>query len=924
LAVTRCTAPCCAVLVMIMLSSASNAAAGPDHEGITLSRPDGRGQSSTLDMVIDSQGDKIDLHLPNQHIGKDVSLHLDAPSTDPLYLDTGTSPRDIEMADIDGDGDLDILSANQGEDTISLFLSNGDGTFLPGKKYQTGKRPGMVRAMDVNGDDHPDAISLQTEGNTFTVMINNGNSGFEIGDTYKTGDLPKDMCMGDFDRDGDMDLVLMNRNMRHLEIWTNTVGGQFILRGNLSVGGDLGDIESGDLNGDSVPDILISNRSFETTRTDVSDTGTVLSRGDVLGSLEIYQCDGNGWFTRSFDHDLGFRPDETRLGDIDRDGNLDAVSLSAIRDSATVFYGDGTGSFLRSSEFPLVLAERLFLGDLDNDGYLDILTTAPVEEKVIILFNRGDGTYEYPIQYTAGVNLSVAAMGDLDNDGDGDVAVGCLGTNKIYIAFNRGDGTIADYEQYDVGPAPRGVDMGDLDGDGKPEIVTSNYEGSDVTVLKNIGNGRFGEVRTYGVGTEPYAVNLADFNSDGHLDIVSADEARHFVIILINDGNGDFSKFMNTAEVGGFPFKMDVVDLDRDGHLDILTANNQQGTVSILYGQGDGNFDPFIDLNLGEDNFPFDVCAGDINDDGIIDIASSNLGTPIKPQRDITLVMGKGDRSFGDPVYHEVGLGPTHVEMVDMDGDMDLDLISTGSMDHTVSVLLNDGHGQMTPAGSVETGDQPFSCKPWDMDRDGDFDLVVANTGDNTIAMLENDGNGQLTVAGRIHTGSQPVELCLEDIDGDDRMDLVSSNLGGGKVSIHRSPGPWGVPEGIWIKKDGKEVFSSEGRLPENGLVVDISDYLQDRGDDPDEDGGGITCQLTVGSRSTGHVVISAIITESGDDDNQSSSDGKAVWIAVGLVAVVVPVSIIVLMGKTRTDTPNDTEPVDRRRGGISRRSNRR
>ena len=90
------------------------------------------------------------------------------------------------MADVNGDGRLDILTANKGDNTISILLGNGDGTFQPQVVIPVGTRPGGVTVADVNGDGKPDLIVSNYAADTIWVMLGNGDDTFGAAAIYST------------------------------------------------------------------------------------------------------------------------------------------------------------------------------------------------------------------------------------------------------------------------------------------------------------------------------------------------------------------------------------------------------------------------------------------------------------------------------------------------------------------------------------------------------------------------------------------------------------------------------------------------------------------------------------------------------------------------------------------------------------------
>jgi hypothetical protein len=114
------------------------------------------------------------------------------------------------MADFDGDGKADLAVANRGDNSLSVLLGNGDGTFQTHVDYALGGGPSSVAYGDFNGDGRPDlvvAINDSVAPSHLSVLLGNGDGTFQTHVDYTTGNLPGTVAIGDFNGDGKADLV---------------------------------------------------------------------------------------------------------------------------------------------------------------------------------------------------------------------------------------------------------------------------------------------------------------------------------------------------------------------------------------------------------------------------------------------------------------------------------------------------------------------------------------------------------------------------------------------------------------------------------------------------------------------------------------------------------------------------------------------
>src|SRR5207247_1298633 len=103
---------------------------------------------------------------------------------------TSSDPGSVAIADVNGDGKLDIIVSNQNAGNVSVLLGNGDGTFQGHVDYGAGSQPFSVATADVNGDGKPDIVCTNFGDSTVSVLLGNGDGTFKTATTYTTGLSP--------------------------------------------------------------------------------------------------------------------------------------------------------------------------------------------------------------------------------------------------------------------------------------------------------------------------------------------------------------------------------------------------------------------------------------------------------------------------------------------------------------------------------------------------------------------------------------------------------------------------------------------------------------------------------------------------------------------------------------------------------------
>ena len=174
-------------------------------------------------------------------------------------LSAGSSPNSIAVADVNGDGKLDLISANSGDNTLTVYTNDGGNGFVFSTTFFVGSVPYSVAAADVNGDGKVDLISANAGSASLTVWTNNGSGGFVLAATLPAGNLPVCVIAADVNGDNKADLIYADASTNTLTVLANNGSGGFSLSATLTVGSTPVYVVAADVNGDGWPDLISAN-----------------------------------------------------------------------------------------------------------------------------------------------------------------------------------------------------------------------------------------------------------------------------------------------------------------------------------------------------------------------------------------------------------------------------------------------------------------------------------------------------------------------------------------------------------------------------------------------------------------------------------------------------------------------------------------
>ncbi|MBC7447797.1 MAG: T9SS type A sorting domain-containing protein [Hymenobacteraceae bacterium] len=299
-----------------------------------------------------------------------------------------------------------------------------------------------------------------------------------------------------------------------------------------------------------------------------------------------------------------------KTGDFDGDGAIDLLIAHSFRDTLTLHFNNGSGSFNRVSQLPTARGLlRLTTGDLDADGDLDVVYSTHTSSGGTSIWNvrtlLNDGTGALQTGTTFAFVADQLTLGDMDSDGDPDLIVTDVAALVLYL--NDGTGDFQRGGAYSISSGSDDITTADINGDGDLDVLIPNRFVSWTYVFNNDGTGSPSRHPAGHpvVGGLTQSIAMADVEGDGDLDMLVPWDSNPFgstsVSLRVNFGNGQFNHGPQPyVTVGSTPRKIAMADVDGDGDLDLLTT----------HGSGSTGIRPFVSLRLNDGTGPTGVRPG--------------------------------------------------------------------------------------------------------------------------------------------------------------------------------------------------------------------------------------------------------------------------------------------------------------------------
>ena len=712
----------------------------------------------------------------------------------------------VFAADLDGDGDADVLSAAPDDDKIAWYENDGTGGFTAHRITTSANGAWSVYAADMDNDGDTDVLSAAVHGNEIAWYENDGLGVFETHVITTSANLAWSVFAEDVDGDGDMDVLSACTGDDKLEWYENDGSQNFTAKLIASDVDSPRSVFAAELNGDGHTDVLSA-----------SDDG-----------ITWFENDGEERFT-SHAITAAFDAIAVRAADLDGDGDMDV--LSAGEKEIAWYENDGTGSFTAHTiEDWAVWAFSVHTADVDSDGDLDVLSAAYGYGE--IAWHENDGAENFTTHMIAADTANPRSVygADVDADGDMDVLVATAGDDKITWYEN-------DVAEITV----NGVSglMTSEAGDTTAFSVAVNREPTtDVTIAVSSDDKTEGTVSTESLTftadnwTTSQTVTITGVNDDTDDD----DVGYTIVLSPVTSSDPKYSG-MNPS--------------------DVSVTNTDDDTAGIMVSPTSG-----LTTSEGGDHAEFNVVLNsEPTSDVIVEVVSNDTTEGVVSPTSLTFtaanwstqqtvtVTGVDDAVDDDNVSYTISVGPvasfdpkyaatdvadvvvtnveTHflahdittsadsawgVHTADINEDGHMDVLSASAFDDAIRWYENNGNEGFLAHDITTNADFAESVYATDMDNDGDPDVLSASVRDNKVAWYRNDGTEGFTEFVITTSAIGANSVYAADVDGNGYVDVLSASRYDNKVicywneGSHLADGNWKfMHQGLTSSADGAE-----------------------------------------------------------------------------------------------------------------------
>lgn len=840
---------------------------------------------------------------------------ISATSYAPLEtFTTASSPRGLAIGDLNDDGKPDLVTVNGSSYSVSVLKNistSGTIAYDPKVDFAAGTNPSALAVSDLDGDGQLDLVVANQSDNTLSVYRNVSTGGaidFATSVDFTTGSSPYAIAIGDLDGDGKSELIVANRTGDNVSVLRNTsVSGtidanSFASKVDFTVGSSPYAVAIGDLDGDSKVDLVVANRGDNTVST--------LINSSMTGVIDASS------FAEKVDHSTGTRPNFVALGDLDGDGKADLAITNISQQTVSVMRNTSTGagaiSYSRVDYTTGSSPASVAIVDMDGDGKPDLAVANRSGNSVSVFKNQSisgsidANSFAVKEDYTSGYYPSAMVLGDQDGDHKPEIVVTNQLDNAIAILRHTGSDVATDISAFSLAEQ-----TGEAAINATAHTVDIEVEyGTDVTALVATFTLSAGGSAKIGSTSQVSASSANDFTNPIVYTITAGDATttQDWTVTITTEPPStetDITAFSlaeqtNAATIDAIAHTVDIevfsgidlTDLVSTFSLSTEVTAATVGAVAQVSGTTSNDFtNPVTYTVTAEDETTsqdwvitvvvaapavaiqsFVPASGPVGTSVVISGSSfdatpannvvyfgatkATVSAASSTELTVTVPVGATYKpitvltngliaqsslpfevtfesapfnaySFAPKIEFATNSSPDVIEIGDLDNDAkpDLAIANSNGSDLVVSLFKNtsvSGNINFAPEVELTTGAAQLSVAMGDLDGDGKLDLAAVIFSTNTVSVFRNisvDGTlDAASFAAKVdyETGTSPRSVAIGDLDGDGKLDLAVANRASNTVSVFENTSSVGVIS------FAEKVDYSTGNSPYSIVISDL------------------------------------------------------------------------------------------------------
>lgn len=809
----------------------------------------------------------------------------------------GSRPWDIVMADVNGDGDLDILTANNQSDNVSVRLGDGHGGFSTGIDLATSMGSTVVAAGDFNGDGKLDLVAAG-DYSPASVFLGNGDGTFAAATTFSLMGAVNDLQSADINSDGKLDLVSASA-FGTVEVRLGDGKGGFLEMPDVDFPVNLLRLAIADFNSDGNPDFVTVGGS---------DT------------LRVQLGDGNGGFQDGGEFAVGNDPTDVVAADVNDDGSIDLININLVSKTVSVLLGDGNGGFEAAPAISFgVKPYDLAVADINGDGMLDLVTANAESHSVSVRIGDGAGGFSGGFDVGVGDGPSSIAVKDVDGDGKLDILTANRAGGNVSLLLNTtipfsatdigtvdgaDTGRTVDATRPDAPVLDLAADTGASDSDRltRDASLAIAMKETDATLSYSVDGGAFSS--TYdptGLADGRHTVSVKQADKTGNISdagsvtfTLDRSAAAPTLTLTADTGASSTDKVTSNGALtiggieAGATLRYIVDGHDMGTTYDPTTLADGAHTVKVTQTDKAGNISAETEIGFTLDRTIEVARVTSISTDGsgrlaigdtITFTVTTDHAVTVNGAPELTLSNGSQAAYVKTDADGKLIFAYTVVE-----GDSDISDLAVTGIDTTNGTIDGPG-GQLSLAAQsdVSVGARPRDIVMADVNGDGNLDIITANSRDDSVSVRLGDGQGGFSAGVNLATSDTPNAVAAADFNGDGKLDIVAAgNASPASVVLGKGDGTFSAPTKVVLAGGENDVeiadINHDGHL--DLLAVSTSGVLVVRLGDGD---GGFTKAPDVALvTNVSRLAIADFNGDSNPDVVATDLTGGRLWVELG------------------------------------------